>query len=114
MNGVLAALSLAPSTPPATSTGSDWFKVALDHTKTYCIKIRGSEFSGGTLEDPNLRVLIEGGQNRASNNDKSATEKDSEVTFSPQETDKTEEYFIKAGTASTGSGTYTIELEEVT
>ena len=91
---------------------ADWFKVEFEQGKTYRIKLRGSESGGGTLADPHLRIIDSGGDAaRAANDDKSDTEKDSELEFTALFTDS---YFIEAATPSAGAGTYTIEVEEVT
>ena len=48
------------------------------------------------------------------NDDKSATEKDSEITFTtPTGSFAVEEYYLEANTKTDGTGTYTIEVVEV-
>ena len=100
---------------------ADWFRVELEEGKTYRISLRGAETNGGTLADPYLRLKI--GQddflinaiNAPFNDDKSATEKDSEITFTtPTGSFAVEEYYLEANTKTDGTGTYTIEVVEVT
>ena len=100
----------------------DWFKVALEASKTYRIKLRGTGSSGGTLADPYLRLtrtpsIFDGGilGQATVNDNRSATDRDSELTYSMGSIGK--DIFIEAsagGSAATGTGTYTIEVEEVT
>ena len=97
----------------------DWFKVRLEEGKSYRIRMRGSESGGGTLADPTVVVgtiasIIAGyygfGAPPPFNDDKSTTEKDSELVV-PVFT--THDAYIHAATSGTGTGTYTIEVEEV-
>ena len=98
----------------------DWFRVQLEEGKSYRVRMRGAESGGGTLADPFLaigtvKVIIDGyyGFNAPvlHNDDKSTTEKDSELIV-PVFT--THDAYIHAATSGTGTGTYTIEVEEVT
>ena len=98
----------------------DWFKVRLEEGKSYRIRMRGSESGGGTLADPflaigTLRSISAGyygfGAPPPFNDDKSTTEKDSELVV-PVFT--THDAYIHAATSGAGTGTYTIEVEEVT
>ena len=98
----------------------DWFKVRLEEGKSYRIRMRGAESGGGTLADPTVVVgtiasVIAGyygfGAPPPFNDDKSTTEKDSELVV-PVFT--TYDAYIHAATSGTGTGTYTIEVEEVT
>ena len=100
----------------------DWFKVRLEEGKSYRIRMRGAESGGGTLADPTVVVgtiasVIAGyygfGAPPPFNDDKSTTEKDSELVV-PVFT--THDAYIHAATSGTGTGTgtYTIEVEEVT
>ena len=98
----------------------DWFKVRLEEGKSYRIRMRGSESGGGTLADPTVVVgtiasVSAGyygfGAPPPFNDDKSTTEKDSELVV-PVFT--THDAYIHAATSGTGTGTYTIEVEEVT
>ena len=98
----------------------DWFKVRLEEGKSYRIRMRGSESGGGTLADPAVVVgtitsIIAGyygfDHSALRNDDKSTTEKDSELAV-PVFT--THDAYIHAATSGTGTGTYTIEVEEVT
>ena len=97
----------------------DWFKVRLEEGKSYRIRMRGSESGGGTLAD--LTVVVGTitsvsagyygfGAPPPFNDDKSTTEKDSELVV-PVFT--THDAYIHAATSGTGTGTYTIEVEEV-
>ena len=97
----------------------DWFKVRLEEGKSYRIRMRGSESGGGTLADPTVVVgtitsVSAGyygfGAPPPFNDDKSTTEKDSELVV-PVFT--THDAYIHAATSGTGTGTYTIEVEEV-
>ena len=98
----------------------DWFKVRLEEGKSYRIRMRGSESGGGTLADPTVVVgtitsIIAGYYGFDApppfNDDKSTTEKDSELVV-PVFT--THDAYIHAATSGTGTGTYTIEVEEAT
>ena len=98
----------------------DWFKVLLEEGKSYRIRMRGSESGGGTLADPTVVVgtitsVSAGyygfGAPPPFNDDKSTTEKDSELVV-PVFT--THDAYIHAATSGTGTGTYTIEVEEAT
>ena len=94
---------------------ADWFRVELKAGTTYRIRMRGAESDGGTLADPYLRVKDDPDVFTfvapPVNDDKSATERDSEITWSPP---RNEDYFIEANTKASGTGTYTIEVEVVT
>ena len=94
---------------------ADWFRVDLKAGTTYRIRMRGSESDGGTLADPYLRVIDDSDVftfiSPPVNDDKSGTERDSEITWSPQFNG---DYFIEANTKTSGTGTYTIEVEVVT
>ena len=95
---------------------ADWFRVELQAGTTYRFRLRGAESNGGTLADPYLRVKIGKddvafGLNLPFNDDKSATEKDSEITWTtPTGPLAPQEYFIEANTKTSGTGTYTIEV----
>ena len=98
----------------------DWFKVRLEEGKSYRIRMRGAESGGGTLADPTVVVgtiaSVSAGYYGFDapppfNDDKSTTEKDSELVV-PVFT--THDAYIHAATSGTGTGTYTIEVEEVT
>ena len=98
----------------------DWFKVRLEEGKSYRVRMRGAESGGGTLADPFLSIghggsfqLTDYGFGRPvlRNDDKSESEKDSELVLSVTRTHDT---WISAATSGTGTGTYTIEVEEVT
>ena len=94
---------------------ADWFRVELKAGTTYRIRMRGAESDGGTLADPYLRgkrgLDTFGIGQPPSNDDKNDTERDSEITWSPQFNG---DYFIEANTKTSGTGTYTIEVEVVT
>ena len=98
----------------------DWFKVRLEEGKSYRVSMRGAESGGGTLADPFLAIgygasltPTDYGLSRPvlHNDDKSESEKDSELVLSVTRTHDT---WISAATSGTGTGTYTIEVEEVT
>ena len=98
----------------------DWFKVRLEEGKSYRVRMRGAESGGGTLADPFLAIgtvkaIIDGyygfDLSALRNDDKSTTEKDSELVV-PVFT--THDAYIHVATSGTGTGTYTIEVEEVT
>ena len=97
----------------------DWFKVRLEEGKSYRLRMRGSESGGGTLADPfvsigTVQAFVANsygfGLPVLHNDDKSTTEKDSELVV-PVFT--THDAYIHAATSGTGTGTYTIEVEEV-
>ena len=94
---------------------ADWFRVELKAGTTYRIRMRGAESDGRTLADPYLRgkrgLDTFGIGQPPSNDDKNGTGKDSEITWSPQFNG---DYFIEANTKTSGTGTYTIEVEVVT
>ena len=98
----------------------DWFKVRLEEGKSYRVSMRGAESGGGTLADPFLAIgtvkaIIDGyygfDLSALRNDDKSTTEKDSELVV---EVGTTHDAYIHAATSGDGTGTYTIEVEEVT
>ncbi len=98
----------------------DWFRVRLEEGKSYRVSMRGAESGGGTLADPfvsigTVQAFIHSyygfGQPVLHNDDKSTTEKDSELVV---EVGTTHDAYIHAATSGTGTGTYTIEVEEVT
>ena len=99
----------------------DPFRVRLEADKSYRIRMRGSESGGGTLADPYvsirtqllqpLRLNYGFGIPITYNNDKSETEKDSELVVTVYSSN---DYLILAPSPGTGTGTYTIEVEEVT
>ena len=98
----------------------DWFRVRLEEGKSYWVRMRGAESGGGTLADPFLaigtvKVITDGyygfDLSALRNDDKSTTEKDSELVV---EVSTTHDAYIHAATSGTGTGTYTIEVEEVT
>ena len=98
----------------------DWFKVRLEEGKSYRVSMRGAESGGGTLADPFLAIgtvkaIIDRyygfDLSALRNDDKSTTEKDSELVV-PVFT--THDAYIHAATSGDGTGTYTIEVEEVT
>ena len=97
----------------------DWFKVRLEEGKSYRVSMRGAESGGGTLADPFLAIGVGASFTLADygfgavlrNDDKSESEKDSELALSVTRTNDT---WISAATSGTGMGTYTIEVEEVT
>ena len=99
----------------------DWFKVRLEEGKSYRIRMRGAESGGGTLADPFLAIgtltsIIAGYYGfgiplRYNNDDKSTTEKTANWWST---VGTTHDAYIHAATSGDGTGTYTIEVEEVT
>ena len=90
----------------------DYFRVYLEKGKQYRIRMQGSESAGGTLADPAVGVLLFPFIDLdAVNDDKNATEKDAEIVYEPETSG---EFVIEAYTTGTGTGTYTISVEEVT
>ena len=98
----------------------DWFRVRLEEGKSYRVSMSGAESGGGTLADPFLAIgygpsLTPTDYGFADpvlrNDDKSESEKDSELVLSVT---RTHDAWISAATSGTGTGTYTIEVEEVT
>ena len=98
----------------------DWFRVRLEEGKSYRVRMRGAESGGGTLADPFVSIgTVQAFVNSSYgfglpvlfNDDKSMTEKDSELVV---EVGTTHDAYIHAATSGTGTGTYTIEVEEVT
>ena len=99
----------------------DPFRVRLEADKSYRIRMRGSESGGGTLADPYVSIVATspltqtefgiGGFPITYNNDRSETEKDSELVVTVY---SSKDYLILAASPGTGTGTYTIEVEEAT
>ena len=98
----------------------DWFRVRLEEGKSYRVRMRGAESVGGTLADPFLSIGhgesfqqtdYGFGEPVLRNDDKNESEKDSELVLSVTRTHDT---WISAATSGAGTGTYTIEVEEVT
>ena len=97
----------------------DWFKVSLEANKAYRFKLRGADSGGGTLADPYLRLLELPASSFLTetrlNDNRSETDRDSEITYCTALGGG--EAFIEAsagGTTGAGTGTYTIEVEELT
>ena len=98
----------------------DPFRVRLEADKSYRIRMRGSESGGGTLADPYVSIVATSPTTQTEfgfgipityNNDRSETEKDSELVVTVY---SSKDYLILAASPGTGTGTYTIEVEEVT
>ena len=98
----------------------DPFRVRLEADKSYRISMRGSESGGGTLADPYVSIVATSPLTQTEfgfgfpityNNDRSETEKDSELVVTVY---SSKDYLILAASPGTGTGTYTIEVEEVT
>ena len=100
----------------------DWFRVDLEMGRTYRFRMRGAESEGGTLADPFMRIwksdpgiatatVSSSLGLQADNDNRSASERDSEITYRV-ESDGV--YYVEAATYGTGAGTYTIEVEDVT
>ena len=99
----------------------DSFRVRLEADKSYRIRMRGSESGGGTLADPYVSIVATSPLTQTEfgfgipityNNDRSETEKDSELVVTVY---SSKDYLILAASpgTGTGTGTYTIEVEEV-
>ena len=97
----------------------DSFRVRLEADKTYRIRMRGSESGGGTLADPHVSIVATSPLTQTEfgfgapinfNNDRSETEKDSELVITVY---SSKDYLILAASPGTSTGTYTIEVEEV-
>ena len=98
----------------------DPFRVRLEADKSYRIRMRGSESGGGTLADPYVSIVATSPLTQTEfgfgfpityNNDRSETEKDSELVVTVY---SSKDYLILAASPGTGTGTYTIEVEEAT
>ena len=98
----------------------DPFRVRLEADKSYRIRMRGSESEGGTLADPYVSIVATSPLTQTEfgfgipityNNDRSETEKDSELVVTVY---SSKDYLILAASPGTGTGTYTIEVEEAT
>ena len=98
----------------------DSFRVRLEADKSYRIRMRGSESGGGTLADPYVSIVATSPLTQTEfgfgfpityNNDRSETEKDSELVITVY---SSKDYLILAASPGTGTGTYTIEVEAVT
>ena len=98
----------------------DSFRVRLEADKSYRIRMRGSESGRGTLADPYVSIVATSPLTQTEfgvgtpinfNNDRSETEKDSELVVTVY---SSKDYLILAASPGTGTGTYTIEVEEVT
>ena len=98
----------------------DPFRVRLEADKSYRIRMRGSESGGGTLADPYVSIVATSpltqtefgfGTPITYNNDRSETEKDSELVVTVY---SSKDYLILAASPGTGTGTYTIEVVDVT
>ena len=95
----------------------DWFKVRLEEGKSYRVRMRGAESGGGTLADPFLAIgygesftFTDYGIGEAvlHNDDKSESEKDSELVLSVTRTHDT---WISAATSGAGTGTRADHVE---
>ncbi|MGE4062357.1 MAG: pre-peptidase C-terminal domain-containing protein [Rhodospirillaceae bacterium] len=93
-----------------TSTDTDWFAVTLTGGQSYRIEVRGSASAAGTLADPYVRVRSSSGVIYASDND-SGTGADAQVTYVAAFTGV---HYIEAATQSSGTGSYTVAVSNVT
>ena len=91
----------------------DWFAVTLEAGKTYQFDLEGSPTIAGTLSDPYLRGIYDAGGNLISGttNDDGGTGVNSRVTFTAV---GNATYYVSAGAIGSGTGTYTLSVEEVT
>lgn len=90
-------------------TDQDWIEVTLVAGQTYTFGSSGSDGAGGTLSDPNLRLMDSTGAEIAFNDDGGAGF-DALLTFTATTSGT---YYINAGSFSTNTGTYTVSFEEV-
>ena len=98
----------------------DWFKVRLEEGKSYRVRMRGAESGGGTLADPflaigTMKAIIDGYYGFDA---LSVAQRRQEHDGERQRTGCPCIYHTRrlhhAATSGTGTGTYTIEVEEVT
>ena len=98
----------------------DWFKVRLEEGKSYRVRMRGAESGGGTLADPFLAIgtvkaIIDGyygfGLPLRSTTTRARRKKTANWWSLYYHTRLPTSH---AATSGTGTGTYTIEVEEVT
>ena len=90
----------------------DWFAVELEAGRTYVFDLEGSHTNRGDLSDPFLRGIYdeEGDFIDGTGADDGGTGLNSRETFTASE-DAT--YYVAAGAAGTGTGTYTLWVTEV-
>ena len=93
----------------------DWFQVVLEANKTYRIDLEGADTGKGTLSDPYLRLKQEGANGGVHSiagmeDDDSGAGLNSQLTFTPTETDT---YYLDVASAIWGAGgTYTLSVTE--
>jgi Ca2+-binding RTX toxin-like protein len=95
----------------ATATGTiesawdtDMFAVELSAGMVYVIELQGTDGGGGTLTDPFLSILDDGGTLLAYGDDANGT-RDSSITITANSTGT---YWVQAAAYADGTGTYTV------
>ena len=88
----------------------DVFALDVTSGSSYLIDLRGTNSSLGTLTDPFLKVLNSNGSQLASNDD-GGNGLESRLTY---QSSTTETIFIEAGAFSTRTGTYQLDIADVT
>jgi hypothetical protein len=90
----------------------DWFSVQLTAGWTYTINLEGGPTGAGTLSDPYLRFHDAAGALLAQNDDASAGNLNSQLTYVATATGT---YYVEAGAFSdTGTGTYRVGVSATT
>ena len=97
----------------------DWWLVRLEAGRSYRIELSGSESGGGSLADPFINEIRPGiiqGDLRSDwhypwNDDRSATEKDSEIAISASQS-RDGLFFVDVASADGGTGAYTLTLTD--
>ncbi len=89
----------------------DWFAVTLEAGTAYRIDLEGSWTGAGTLSDPYLRGVHDADGNLISGtlDDDGGSVLNSRLAFTPDEAGT---YYVAAGAYGSGSGTYTLSVED--
>ena len=89
----------------------DWFAVTLEADKTYAFDLKGRRSGDGTLADPYLRGIHDeaGALISGTKDDDSGDSGNSHLEFTPAEAGT---YYVAAGAADEGRGTYRLEVSE--
>jgi len=92
---------------------TDWFKVSLVAGQYYAVNLEGTPTSAGTLSDPYLRGIYDASGTLISNtsNDDAGVGNNSQVIFTPLITGN---YYVAAGAAYSGTGTYKLSATLLT
>ncbi len=95
------------------SGDQDWFGVFLEGGRIYDISLRGTETFGGTISDPYLRGIYNanGTLMPGSTDDDSGPGLDAYLNYVP---DQDGYYYISAGGYASYTGTYTLDIVDVT